>query len=56
MSQLEDNLAAANLQLSAEELGELDEMTAPAPVYPNWFSTRVADGPVKEALKASAGR
>jgi len=56
MSQLEDNLAAADLQLSGDELRELDEMTAPAPLYPNWFSARVADVPVKEALKASAGR
>jgi aryl-alcohol dehydrogenase-like predicted oxidoreductase len=53
-AQLEDNLASVNVQLSAEELRGLNEMTAPAPVYPNWFSARVADGPVGEALKATA--
>jgi hypothetical protein len=27
-------------------------MTAPTPLYPNWFSTRVVDVPVADALKA----
>jgi aryl-alcohol dehydrogenase-like predicted oxidoreductase len=56
MAQLEDNLGSVDLQLSAAELGELNEMTAPAPLYPNWFSARVADVPVKEALAATAAR
>ena len=50
MAQLEDNLGAADLRLSAEELAELEQMTAPALTYPHWFSARVADVPVKEAL------
>ncbi len=50
--QLEDNLAAANLELSAQEIANLDELTQPAKVYPNWFSEMVMDGPVKEALTA----
>jgi diketogulonate reductase-like aldo/keto reductase len=50
MAQLDDNLGAVNLELSAEELRELNELTAPAALYPNWFSTRVADVPVKDAL------
>jgi aryl-alcohol dehydrogenase-like predicted oxidoreductase len=50
-SQLEDNLAAADLRLSAEEVAALDEQTKPGAVYPNWFSELVADGPVKDALK-----
>ncbi len=52
LSQLEDNLGAVNLRLTEQELHELNEMTAPAPVYPNWFTTRVVDVPVKEALAA----
>ncbi|PTY08676.1 aldo/keto reductase [Opitutaceae bacterium EW11] len=53
LSQLEDNLGAADLQLSAAELSELDEATPLAPVYPNWFTDRIsADQP---AMKALAG-
>jgi aryl-alcohol dehydrogenase-like predicted oxidoreductase len=52
MSQLEDNLGASRIQLSAEEVTELDEMTAPAALYPNWFSERTADVPVKNALQS----
>ena len=51
LSQLEDNLAAADVRLSADEIAALDELTKPAAVYPNWFSELVVDGPVKEALK-----
>ena len=51
LHQLEDNLAAADLRLTAEEIASLDEQTKPAAVYPNWFSELVLDGPVKDALK-----
>ncbi len=51
LSQLEDNLAAAEVCLNADEIAALDEQTKPAAVYPNWFSEMVLDGPVKEALK-----
>jgi aryl-alcohol dehydrogenase-like predicted oxidoreductase len=51
LSQLEDNLAASDLRLSADEIAALDEITKPAAVYPNWFSELVVDGPVKETLK-----
>jgi aryl-alcohol dehydrogenase-like predicted oxidoreductase len=54
MSQLEDNLAAANLQLSADELAELDRLTAPPLQYPGWFMKRVVDDTVEKALKAGA--
>jgi len=50
MAQLEDNLGVADLQLSPEEIAELDSLTAPASTYPNWFTDRVADPAVKEAL------
>ena len=52
LSQLDDNLGAANLQLSADELAELDQVTAPAPLYPNWFQSFAIDAAVREALSA----
>src|SRR5579871_6654483 len=50
MSQLEDNLGASQIKLTAEQVAELDEMTAPAQIYPNWFTARTTDVAVKEAL------
>jgi aryl-alcohol dehydrogenase-like predicted oxidoreductase len=37
MSQLEDNLKAATLRLTAEEVSRLSETTAPHPLYPQWM-------------------
>jgi aryl-alcohol dehydrogenase-like predicted oxidoreductase len=37
MSQLEDNLKAAELRLSPEEVAELSATTAPAVMYPQWM-------------------
>ena len=51
MSQLEDNLGAADLELAAEEVTELDQATAPTPLYPHWFHERTADATVRDALK-----
>jgi aryl-alcohol dehydrogenase-like predicted oxidoreductase len=51
LAQLDDNLGSADVKLSAEELAALDKMTAPAPLYPNWFNQRTLDGPTAEALK-----
>jgi hypothetical protein len=51
MSQLDDNLGAANLQLSGEQLAGLDELTTPTLIYPHWFGARVVDVQVREALK-----
>lgn len=48
--QLDDNLAAANVVLGVDEMTDLDAMTKPAAVYPNWFGEMVLDGPAKEAL------
>jgi aryl-alcohol dehydrogenase-like predicted oxidoreductase len=48
--QLDDNLRAAELALSGDELAVLDEMTAPSPVYPHWFNERVVDTAVRDAL------
>jgi aryl-alcohol dehydrogenase-like predicted oxidoreductase len=49
--QLADNLGAADLKLSAEEVAELDAATPLAPVYPNWFIDRLLDRPVADALR-----
>ena len=37
MSQLEDNLKAAELTLTTDELATLSQTTAPAPQYPEWM-------------------
>jgi aryl-alcohol dehydrogenase-like predicted oxidoreductase len=52
LAQLEDNLGAANLKLRQEDLTSLDEFTAPSATYPNFFSARVADEPVRNALSS----
>ncbi|HVK57103.1 MAG TPA: aldo/keto reductase [Burkholderiales bacterium] len=49
--QLEDNLRAAHVRLSQDEVAELDAMTAPKPVYPNWFTRNLADALHKAALE-----
>jgi aryl-alcohol dehydrogenase-like predicted oxidoreductase len=49
-AQLEDNLGAADLVLSAEEVTRIDELGAPAPLYPQWFTRVVADGKRHRAL------
>ncbi len=37
MTQLEDNLKAADLQLTADEIETLSATTAPSPLYPEWM-------------------
>jgi len=37
MDQLEDNLAAGELELSEEEWNRLDQATRPDPIYPQWM-------------------
>lgn len=54
IEQLDDNLAAADLALSADELAALDKATAPKPDYPAWV-TRVVDQPITNALAAKPG-
>lgn len=51
VSQLEDNLGAADVKLSSEEIAVLDAATAPIPIYPNWFQHRTMDPTVGKALK-----
>jgi aryl-alcohol dehydrogenase-like predicted oxidoreductase len=52
LNQLEDNLGAMNVSLTAEEVAELDKLTAPVPLYPNWFQTFALDAAVRDALAA----
>ena len=44
LEQLDDNLAAANLTLSADEIVALDKVSAPRPEYPGWMVSRQAEG------------
>jgi len=50
LTQLEDNLGAANLKLRPEDVTVLDEFTMPTPIYPNYFNERVVDEPLRQAL------
>jgi len=53
MSQLEDNLKATDVQLREAELAKLDELTAIAPTYPNWFNEMTTDSEHKRILGAA---
>src|SRR5882672_6433206 len=44
LSQLEDNLKAAELELTAAEIEVLSATTAPAPQYPEWMIERQNEG------------
>src|SRR5205823_11330264 len=44
MSQLEDNLKAADLQLSPEEVEQLSRTTAPPVMYPQWMIEHQNEG------------
>jgi aryl-alcohol dehydrogenase-like predicted oxidoreductase len=46
VEQLDDNLAAADLSLSAEEIAALDAVSALKPEYPGWMLARQAEGRV----------
>lgn len=48
-SQLEDNLGAADLALTAEELDELDHLAAPTRPYPNWYLEQIGGDPAVTA-------
>lgn len=43
MDQLEDNLGAVDLELTAEDLSELDEVSRLAPEYPGWMDAFPSD-------------
>ena len=46
IQQLDDNIAAADLALSGEEIATLDAVSALKPEYPGWMLARQADGRV----------
>jgi len=50
VTQLDDNLRAADVRLDEADLSALDEVSRPTVPYPQWFTERVADGKVHEAL------
>lgn len=50
LHQLEDNLGAVDLQLSADEMAQLDEMTCPESPYPRWFGEKTLDLMTVDAL------
>ena len=50
MSQLEDNLQAIHVNLSKEEILDLDRITAPALTYPRWFQQKTLDEVSSRAL------
>ena len=43
IEQLDDNLAAVKLELSVEDLAELDRASAPRPEYPGWMIARQSE-------------
>ncbi|MDE1181640.1 aldo/keto reductase [Paraburkholderia sp.] len=43
-SQLDDNIAATNVELSADELAKLDEVSRLPAEYPGWMLTRQGEG------------
>ena len=60
IEQLDDNLAAAELTLTPEEIAKLDKASALKPEYPGWMLARQAEGrvPAAEGLSvfAACGR
>jgi aryl-alcohol dehydrogenase-like predicted oxidoreductase len=50
LHQLDDNLGAADVTLTSEEIAELDGLTTPPAVYPNWFIDGMVDQKQREAL------
>lgn len=50
VAQLDDNLGAAHIQLTAEQLAALDALTAPTVLYPNWFQSALPDAVVRDAI------
>ncbi|MEV4757884.1 aldo/keto reductase [Micromonospora sp. NPDC049559] len=52
MDQLTDNLAAAELTLTEQDLAELDEVSRPPVAYPNWIQAAFAPGRIPAANRA----
>jgi aryl-alcohol dehydrogenase-like predicted oxidoreductase len=54
--QLSDNLAAAELELSAEEIRRLDEISAPPMIYPYWHQAATASDRLSPADRVLHGQ
>lgn len=54
MAQLEDNLKSVEIKLPEGEIAELDRLTAPPTLYPNWF-TELSTDPVHKQAAAGPG-
>lgn len=55
VAQLDDNLAATSLSLSADELARLDEVSALPPEYPGWMIQRQGAGRRPEPVPPDRG-
>ena len=56
MHQLEDNLNAINVKLSASQIQQLDVITKPGVLYPHWFNQQLLDQKHKEIFSTTAQR
>ncbi|MDH3063249.1 aldo/keto reductase [Achromobacter insolitus] len=54
VDQLDDNLAATGIQLTAQELAELDQVSALPPEYPGWMHVRQGEYRRKQLSDAGA--
>jgi aryl-alcohol dehydrogenase-like predicted oxidoreductase len=52
LAQLDDNLGAADVHLTSDDIAELDAATPLPAVYPNWYIDSLTDQPVSQALNA----
>jgi aryl-alcohol dehydrogenase-like predicted oxidoreductase len=43
-AQLDDNIAAADIELTTDELAALDKVSALPPEYPGWMIARQSEG------------
>jgi aryl-alcohol dehydrogenase-like predicted oxidoreductase len=50
LEQLDDNLAALEVTLSADDMATIDAAMPPVPAYPDWFEPKFADGPLMKAI------
>ncbi|MBF6328219.1 aldo/keto reductase [Nocardia transvalensis] len=50
LGQLDDNLGAADVRLTPEDVADLDAAMPPSPAYPNWYIENFRDQPTAEAL------
>lgn len=50
LAQLDDNLAAADIVLPADDIATLDDLTRPARIYPYWMIEEHADRKRRQAL------